>query len=113
MNDIVDLAERLGKAIADSSQGRALREGRKGLEQEKNLSKLLEDFRAQTERIAKLEAEQKPIEVDDKHKLQELREKLTGSETFKKYTAAQVEYIDLMRKVNDALQKQLAETEED
>jgi len=112
MNDIADLAERLGKAIADSPQGSALREGRKVLQQDKDLSKLLEEFREQTQKIAKLETENKPVEVEDKHRFQELREKLTGCETFKKYTAAQVEYIDLMRKVNDALQKQLVETEE-
>ena len=48
----------------------------------------------------------------DKHRLQELNDKLVASQEFKKFTAAQVEYVDLMRKVNEEIRRELAETEE-
>ncbi len=111
MAAIVELAERLGKAIADSPQAEALRDARKELNKDAETSQLLKDYRAQAEKVAGLEEQKKPIEVDDKHRFQELQEKLAASEIFKKFTAAQVEYIDLMRKVNTSLQKQLTETE--
>ena len=38
-------------------------------------------------------------------------DRLVSAEVFKRYTAAQVEYVDLMRKVNEALRAELAETE--
>lgn len=113
MERIIELAERLGKAIADSPQASQLRKAREALNEEAELSQVLQDFQDQSEKIAKLEAENKPIEVTDKHKLQELHEKLVASETFKKLSAAQVEYVDLMRRINEALQKHLAKTEQD
>ena len=113
MEEMIQLAKRLGKAIAASSEATGLREARKALQAEPELSKTLEEFQHQSEKIAQLEAENKPVEVDDKHKLRGLHEKLVASETFKKYTAAQVDYVDMMRKVNDALRGPLGETEKD
>jgi cell fate (sporulation/competence/biofilm development) regulator YlbF (YheA/YmcA/DUF963 family) len=109
---IIALAERLGKAISESPQAAGLRDARKALNAEPELRGLLEDYRKQADRIAQLEGDQKPVEVEDKHKLEQLQSKLFASEVFKKLTAAQVEYVDLMRKVNEALRAQLAETGE-
>ncbi len=111
MAAIIELAERLGKAISDSPQAAALRTARDEMGKQPELDQLLKDFRIQNEKVAGLEAEGKPIEVDDKHKLQELHDKLIASDVFKKFTAAQVEYVDLMRKVNQAMGKELADTE--
>jgi cell fate (sporulation/competence/biofilm development) regulator YlbF (YheA/YmcA/DUF963 family) len=113
MEAIIALAERLGRAINESSQAASLRAARKALNAEPALSQLLKDYQAQADRVAQLERDQKAIEVDDKHKLDELQTRLLASEVFKKFTAAQVEYVDLMRKVNEALRNRLAETEED
>ena len=112
MSAVTELAERLGKAIADSPQAAALRAARKAVNQQPELDKLLKDFQQQSERIARLEQENKPVEVEDKHKLQTLHEELVASDVFKKYTAAQVEYVDLMRKVNEAIGRQISDTEQ-
>jgi len=113
MRHIIELAERLGKLISDSPQAEALRKARKAVNDEPDIAQALKDFRAQSDKIARLEAEQKPVEVDDKRKLRELHDKLVASGPFKALSAAQVEYVDLMRKVNEALQKQLSEVERD
>jgi len=112
VTDCIELASRLGKAIADSPQAVALRAARAALNAEAELTSTLGEYQKQADKIAQLEREQKPVEVEDKHKLQELNDKLVASEVFKKFTAAQVEYVDLMRKVNDAIRRELAETEE-
>ena len=111
MDKIIKLAEALGKAIAESPAAKNLTEVRKAMDGEIELKKLLEDFRAQTDKVAQLEQEKKPVEVDDKHKLQDLHNKLVASEVFKQFTAAQVEYVDFMRKINDAMQSQMGEAE--
>ena len=90
-----------------------LRAARQELDKQDDIKLLLRDFHAQSEKMAKLQEADKPIEVDDKHKLQELQDKLISQEVFKKFTAAQVEYVDLMRRVNETLRKQLAKTEKD
>ena len=111
MNAIIELAGRLGRAVADSPQAATLRAARDEMNKQPELDQLLKEFQAQSEKVATLQRDNKPIEVEDKHKLQELQDKLVASETFKKFTAAQVEYIDLMRKVNQAIQKRLSDTE--
>ena len=111
MEEIVQMAERLGKAIAASPQAAALRQARKAMAAEEETPQILKQYQEQATKIAELEAGQKPVEPDDKHKLEQLHQKLIATESFKKLTAAQVEYVDVVRKVNDVIRKHLAETE--
>ncbi len=111
MSAIIELARRLGRAIAGSSQAADLKAAREQLDSDEDTSRCLTEYREQAEKVARLEQDNKPVDVDDKHKLKELQGRLVSSETFKKYSAAQVEYVDLMRKVHDVLSDELAETE--
>jgi len=111
MDDVISMAEKLGTAIAQSPQALGLREARKAMQAQPDLVKLLDDYQAQTDKVAALEEQQKPVEVDDKRKLQDLHDRLVSSDVFKKYTAAQVEYVDMMRRVNHILRKHLTEVE--
>jgi cell fate (sporulation/competence/biofilm development) regulator YlbF (YheA/YmcA/DUF963 family) len=112
VSDCIELATRLGKAIADSPQAAALRAARDALNARPEIAAMLQDYHQQAEKVAKLEEEQKPVEVEDKHKLQSLNDQLVSSDAFKQFQAAQVDYVDLMRKVDEALRKELAATEE-
>ncbi|NLW86649.1 MAG: YlbF family regulator [Planctomycetes bacterium] len=107
MEDIINLAQRLGKAISDSPQAQKLRAAREELARQPQVEQILKDYQDQADRITKLENEQKPVEVADKRKLDELHSKLVSNDLFKKLTAAQVEYVDLMRKVNGSIRNQL------
>ena len=109
MEDIIAMAERLGKAISALPQAAALRQAQAAMQADEAASKLLADFQAHTQKMGQLEAEQKPVEVEDKHKLEDLHKKLIATETFKTLTAAQVEYVDVMRRVNDAIRAQMRE----
>ena len=111
MSACIELAKRLGKAIADSPQAADLRAARQALEAREELMKTLDEYQKQTDKVEQLQREKKPVEVEDKHKLQELNNRLIASEIFKSFTAAQVEYVDLMRKVNAALRAELDATE--
>jgi cell fate (sporulation/competence/biofilm development) regulator YlbF (YheA/YmcA/DUF963 family) len=112
MSDIIELASQLGKAIATSAQAQKLRDARAGLNTQADLIKILQQYHEQSDKMAALEADNKVIEVADKHKLQEMHDKLAASETFKTFTSAQMEYVDLMRQVNAEMRKQLAQTEQ-
>ncbi|MGC9454737.1 MAG: YlbF family regulator [Phycisphaerae bacterium] len=105
--EIIELADGLGRALADSPQAQALRDAQQQLQEDPEASRLIGEYRDQAEKISRLEQEGKPVEPDDKHKLDELHSTLASMPTFKKYTAAQFEYADLMRRVDDALSKHL------
>jgi len=108
---VIELARRLGQAMAQAPAAVAVRAARKELDAQADLKQTLDDYQKQVGKVARLEQAGKPVEVEDKHRLRELNDKLVASEVFKKYTAAQVDYVDLMRKVNDAIRKELTETE--
>jgi len=108
VEDIIAMAERLGKAIAACPQAKALEDARKALNADEEATRLLKDYQEQAEKIARLEDENKPVEVEDKHRLSDLQGRLTALAVFKKFTMAQVEYVDLMRRVNDAIRQQIA-----
>lgn len=108
MEPIVEMAEKLGKAIAESPAAAKLRECRKALDQQPDVLATLKAYQEQSEKVGRLEEEKKPIEVEDKHRLQELHDKLVAGDVFKQFTAAQVDYVDLMRKVNMVLRKHLS-----
>lgn len=111
MQDIIQLAERLGKAISESPEAVALREIRDQLASRPDLTGLMTEYQQQAEKIATLEQEAKPVEVADKHKIEALHDKLVAEPFFKKLTEAQMAYVDQMRRVNDALRHHLKETE--
>ena len=55
MDDILDLAGRLGKAIADSKQAQSLRQAREALHNEPATVQLLNEYQAQAHKIGQLE----------------------------------------------------------
>lgn len=108
---LTQLAERLGKAVADSPQATALRDAKDAVRSDPELHETFQAFNAQTAKMQKAIQSNDPIEVEDKKKLEQLHGRLIGSDKFKQFTAAQVEYTALMRSVVDAMGRQLAETE--
>ncbi len=55
MSDITALAEKLGKAIADSPQATKLRDARKDMEAQSDLMQVMTDFREHSDKLAALE----------------------------------------------------------
>ncbi len=112
MQEIIDLAERLGRALAESPQATALREAQQQLQQDDDTSDLVNQYRRKAEKIMQLEKQGKPVEPEDKRKLDELHSALASKPAFKSFTAAQYDYADLMRRVDQALNKHLGQEAE-
>ena len=113
MDEIIALAEKLGKAISQSPQAAALQKAQADLQEDPEARKLLVAFQAMTQQLAKKEAEQTPIEPEDKRKYEEIHRMLIASAAFKAFNAAQVEYVDVIRKANDAIRAQLGGGEQE
>jgi cell fate (sporulation/competence/biofilm development) regulator YlbF (YheA/YmcA/DUF963 family) len=110
--DILSLASQLGQAIAEAPQAKALRAARQAMHAQKETLQLLSDYQKQIEKVAALEQDGKPVEPDDKRTLKALESRLLSRPDFKAFTAAQVEYVELMRQVNDTLRQKLDDLQE-
>lgn len=111
MDAILKLADQLGKTIAQSKQAADYRAAREAMNAQPDAMELLKDFTRQFGKITELTQKQQPIEPEDKRKLNDLQSKLAAQETFKAFSAAQVEYTDMMRKVSQTLLHHLQGTE--
>jgi len=111
MADIFQLATQLGKAIQDSPQATALRDAREAVHGKPDLTELLQAYQQQANRIGEMEHSGNPVEVADKHKLQDLHNQLAAAPEVKTLTVAQMEYVELMRKVSDTLRAETKGTD--
>lgn len=103
MEEILELARKLGAALYNDSRFRALREAENRVAADPEARRLLEEFQAQSRKIMELEARQAPIEPEDKRRLRELHDKVAAHPLIKELTKARVEYAALMKQLNEAI----------
>ena len=107
MQDLLEQAKKLGQMIADDQRTKSLKEMQDKLDKDEEAKQLLQEYQKQMEKIAGLEQSGSPIEVDDKHKMRDIQEKMASNETIKQITARQVDFVDMMNKVKTEIDKQI------
>ncbi len=107
MNEILELASKLGRAIADSPQFAALKECELKARTDKQIQELTASYEAQMRRIAELESKQAPIEPEDKKMLTDLRDRVHASPRLQELLRVQADYTELLNKVNDEINSAL------
>jgi cell fate (sporulation/competence/biofilm development) regulator YlbF (YheA/YmcA/DUF963 family) len=106
MDEILDLAAKLGKQIAADNRTKAFAAARKALDEDSAQQQLLADYEAQQRRIGELQAGGKPIEPEDKRKLQALHERVISSDAIKTLLASQADYVELMAHVSQRIEQE-------
>ena len=69
---------------------------------------LLKEYAQHMEHLRQFEAQQKPIEVADKHKTAEYEARVAGNEVLKELMRVQADYVELMNQINNAMEAPLA-----
>ena len=107
MENVIEMAQQLGQKLATHERTLLLKEAQKAVSADSDAVDLIKQYEEQAKKIQQLQAEQKPIEVEDKHKLKEIEEKISVNDSLKEMTKRQVDFVEMMRKVKDAIDKQL------
>jgi len=107
VKELLDLADTLGKKIAESPRYAGLRLAEERLEGDDEAKQLFDDYVEQNNRLAEMEASGSPIEPDDKRKLAEAREKLLGCEMAQELVRCQADFAELMNSVNEKIRDAL------
>ncbi|MBK9128606.1 MAG: YlbF family regulator [Phycisphaerales bacterium] len=105
---LIEKAEALGAALAGNGVVQAYFAAQRAVRADKTAQELLSAYQSQLARLRELEAAQKPIEVADKQKLRDLETSMAGHEGLKALMRAQTDYVDLMNRVNQAMDTPLA-----
>ncbi len=109
---IAELANRLGQAITESPVARKYHRARAEALADQDAQALLKAQEEHLNLLARKERDKRPIEVDDKHKLRELQQKLSANEKIKALLAAQADYVELTQRVTDLLSRYLLGAEQ-
>ena len=107
MADIMVLAERLGKELAADQRTELLQAAQKAVQDDKDARALLEEYQNQALKLAQLEHDGGTIEVADKHALAAAQEKISLNPKLTELTRRQMDFVDMMRQVKQAIDNQL------
>jgi cell fate (sporulation/competence/biofilm development) regulator YlbF (YheA/YmcA/DUF963 family) len=107
MDHLIKKADELGRSIAASERFKSLRTAEDAVGEDEATRKVLEAANAQRDRLARLEAEQKPIEPADKREMERLNQAVHGNEKLQALAKAQADYLEMMNKVNEAIRAKL------
>ncbi len=102
-DEILKAAQELGKQIGETDVAKRFETVLKKLEQDRDAQRLLADQQRHMETLMQKEASGQPIEVADKHKLQELQRAVATNMVLGELQLAQMDYLDLMRQVDAAI----------
>jgi cell fate (sporulation/competence/biofilm development) regulator YlbF (YheA/YmcA/DUF963 family) len=108
MEEILELASKLGAAIANNNRYKMFKETEEQLKKDNVAKEISEKLEKQSKKIYELEKNLKPIEVEDKKKLQQLKEEVASNPSIQKFLKAQADYVELMKKVNERIKSKLA-----
>lgn len=101
---ILAAARQLGTQIAQTPAAERLADVLKKLESDVDAQRALTDLNRHAEGLAQKQAGGQPIEVEEKRKLDALQQAVIRNPLLRDFQAAQMDYVDLMRRVDEAIQ---------
>ena len=107
MEQLIEMAKRLGKQIAEHQRTVLLKKAQKEVDNDTQAGQLVLEYQQNIEKIQKLEKEQKPIEVQDKQELKDIELKIAGNDKLKEVTLCQMNFVEMMQKIKQAIYEQL------
>ncbi len=104
--EVLDAATKLGNLIADHDAAKKFADTVGKIQADTEAQRLLNDFNRQANAIAEKEANHQPIEPEDKQKLEKLQQDVFTNPLLRDFQVAQMDYMDLMRKVDQQISGQ-------
>lgn len=107
MEQLLELARRLGRQIAAHERTVLLKKAQEAADQDPQATELVKAYHAHMEKIHKLEEARQPVEVADKHRLQDLEQQISMNPALKDLSRRQVDFVEMMRKVKQSIDGEL------
>jgi len=102
-DEIMDKAKALGEEIAEHEAAKAFIDSLSRLEKDTEAQRAVTDLNRYIGTLSQKQQAGSPIEVEDKRKLEELQTAVVMHPVLRAFQTAQVEYVDLLRKVDEAM----------
>ena len=113
MEDIIADAKSLGKKIAEHPRMTAFTAAARAVAENQEAQGLLKKLQDQGEKMRALEQGGKPIEVADKHALADYEAQVAGNDLLKKMMKHQADYVEMMQRINSAIDEATLDAHKD
>jgi cell fate (sporulation/competence/biofilm development) regulator YlbF (YheA/YmcA/DUF963 family) len=107
---IMDAAEKLGQMVAQHPAVERYKQAQKSVAEDPEAGRLLADFDRQLETLARQEQSGMQVTDAQRQQLEALQSRIISHLKIKNLNLAQVEFIDLLRKINQIIQRPLMDT---
>ena len=107
MSNLVELADRLGKKIAETEEFKNLKQARQAVKDDSKAQQLNNELEQVSQKLAKKERENQPIEVSEKRELQTARDAIHNYKPLQDLAKAEADFAALMYQFNNAINKHL------
>jgi cell fate (sporulation/competence/biofilm development) regulator YlbF (YheA/YmcA/DUF963 family) len=106
---ILEQAEKLGQMLKEHPAVQRFKSAQKAVGDDPEASRLLGEFDRQLEALARQEQQGRPITDAQRMQLESLQSKIVSHIKIKNLNLAQVEFVDLLRKISQTYQRLLAD----
>jgi cell fate (sporulation/competence/biofilm development) regulator YlbF (YheA/YmcA/DUF963 family) len=103
MEDIIADAAALGKNIAAHPRMKAFATAARAVAEDAAAQEILKAYQDQIQTMREKEQSGKPIEADEKRALVDSEAKVAGNTLLKAMMKAQADYVEMMKRINDAI----------
>ena len=104
---ILDAAEKLGLMVAEHPAVARYQQAQKSVADDAEATRMLTDFDKALEKLGRQEQSGMPVTEAQQQQLQAMQSRIVSHLKVKALNMAQVDFIDLLRKVNQMIQKPL------
>ena len=101
--DIETNAKELGRMISQSPEYKYYDQATKDVNENKEISRMMEKLREYENKVAKMVREGKPLTEEFKKEYNEFMEEVQGKTLIQALIASQENYLKLMKRVNDMI----------
>ena len=105
---VIKAALEIGKLLGDHPKVSRLEAAVDKLREDTEAQRALNDLNRQLQSVAEKEMAGQPVEVSDKQKMRDLQNAVVHNLVLQEFQLAQMDYVDLVRKLDDALYGQSA-----
>ncbi|HEX3356834.1 MAG TPA: YlbF family regulator [Tepidisphaeraceae bacterium] len=109
-SEILQTAEKLGQLVAQHPSVAKFKTAQKAVADDPDASRLLADFNRQLETLVRQEQSGMPVTDAQRTQLESLQSRIVSHIKVKALNLAEVDFMDIMRKVSQTWQKPLSDT---
>lgn len=108
MTDILDTAQKLGDLVAKHPALEKLADAQKALAADPAASKMLGEFDQKLQVVQRNQQMGQPVTAAERQELEAMQQRIAGDLKIAAFSAAQVDFTDMLRKVSETWQKPIA-----